>query len=87
VLCPPDLAPEHLPVIAERAGADTLVTDRDPADLPGLDGLRHVACRWPLLPAREAIGEPAYATEWLLLTSGTTGVPKLVRHTLAGLTA
>lgn len=87
VLCPPDLAPEHLPVIAERAGADTLVTDRDPADLPGLDGLRRVACRWPLLPAQEAIGAPALATEWLLLTSGTTGVPKLVRHTLAGLTA
>ena len=26
-----------------------------------------------------------YETEWVLLTSGTTGVPKLVVHTLASL--
>lgn len=86
VLCPPDLAPEHLPVIAERAGADLLVTDRPRSAFPGLEALPVVDCLFPPVPAaREPLFERA--TEWLLLTSGTTGVPKLVRHDLAGLTA
>ena len=85
VLCPPDLAPEHLPVIAARAGATCLLTDRPRSALPGLDGLPLIDCAWPPVPAAR---EPEFerATEWLLLTSGTTGVPKLVRHDLAGLT-
>lgn len=86
VLCPPDLAPEHLPVIAGRARADRLVTDRPRSAFPGLDALPIVDCAWPPVPAaREPVFERP--TEWLLLTSGTTGVPKLVRHDLAGLTA
>ncbi|AWN41110.1 class I adenylate-forming enzyme family protein [Methylobacterium durans] len=86
VLCPPDLAAEHLPVIAERAGATSILTDRPRSALPGLDALPLIDCAWPPVPAAR---EPEFerATEWLLLTSGTTGVPKLVRHDLAGLTA
>src|SRR5207247_2695248 len=29
----------------------------------------------------------SHDTEWVLLTAGTTGAPKLVRHTLASLTS
>ena len=42
---------------------------------------RAVPCRLPLRP----VGSPRIAnweTEWILPTSGTTGPPKLVRHTL-----
>lgn len=86
VLCPPDLAPEHAAAVAGRAGADCLLTDRPRAAFPGLDALALIDCAWPPVPAARA---PAFerATEWLLLTSGTTGVPKLVRHDLSGLTA
>ena len=37
----------------------------------------------PVTPARPAQTERA--TEWLMLTSGTSGVPKIVGHTLEGL--
>ena len=38
-------------------------------------------------PARAAVrAQTERATEWLMLTSGTSGVPKIVRHTLEGLT-
>lgn len=86
VLCPPDLAPEHLPVIAERGRVDGLLTDKPRSAFPGLDALPIVDCAWPPVPAAR---EPAFErpTEWLLLTSGTTGVPKLVRHDFRGLTA
>ncbi len=45
-----------------------------------------VACAPSIVPANTA--SPArLRTEWVLLTSGTTGVPKMVMHILAGLTA
>ena len=34
----------------------------------------------------EAVPSGGHRTEWVLLTSGTTGVPKMVAHSLAGLT-
>jgi acyl-coenzyme A synthetase/AMP-(fatty) acid ligase len=38
-------------------------------------------------PARSAAkSKTEHATDWLMLTSGTSGVPKIVRHTLEGLT-
>jgi len=43
-----------------------------------------VAARSPA-PARAAKAKTGRATEWLMLTSGTSGVPKIVRHTLEGL--
>ena len=45
-----------------------------------------VACA-PTIGAVERAPSPSLQTEWVLLTSGTTGVPKMVVHSLAGLTA
>jgi acyl-CoA synthetase (AMP-forming)/AMP-acid ligase II len=79
LLCPPDAAPEHLAAIIAEAAVDTVLTD-DPASAPpNLRTLHIDACA----------GTPPTAgpaTEWILFTSGTTGRPKLVQHSLASLT-
>ena len=82
VLCPPDVAPAHLPAIAAAAEIDAVIGDRPVA---GLDGPRFVAAGATIAPA--AVDRaPTSETEWVLLTSGTTGIPKLAVHTLATLT-
>ncbi len=84
VLCPPDLSPAHLPGVIAGAAADACVCD---AATPAPEGLaRCVRVGTPLVPGAVA-RRRSHATEWILLTSGTTGAPKLVLHTLASLTS
>jgi len=86
VVAPPDLRRGHLAAIIADAEVDTVVTDRDPATFAEFGIPRVVNCGVPTVT-----GEPApdsmRATEWVLLTSGTTGVPKMVVHGLEGLVA
>jgi acyl-coenzyme A synthetase/AMP-(fatty) acid ligase len=85
ILCPPDLAVEHLPAVIADAEVDAIVTSGQ-MDASGELGVRlHVACHPAVAPMA---GRPAarHATEWVMFTSGTTGMPKMVVHTLAGLT-
>lgn len=79
-LAPPDLAPAHLDGAIAQAGIDTLITN-DPAPRAGV---RVLACGSGLVP-RPNRPETSCDTEWVLFTSGTTGAPKLVAHTLPGL--
>lgn len=83
VLCPPDIAPEHLPLLAEIAGIDAIVSD-DGAGTRAIPGTVAVHCR-PGVVRADPDRTPRCQTEWVLLTSGTTGLPKLVVHTLASL--
>jgi acyl-coenzyme A synthetase/AMP-(fatty) acid ligase len=83
VICPPDLPLAHLAEIATDAEADAIVTDCDETDFAGHDLPPRLACKGPLRPRQVA---SPIATEWVLLTSGTTGVPKMVVHSLAALT-
>ncbi len=84
VLCSPDLDEAHLPGVAERAGIEAVVTDDAALALP-LPGLPAYELAAPTGLADTPVGEPL-ATEWLMFTSGTTGAPKMVIHSLAGLT-
>jgi len=82
VICPPDQADDALPGVIEVAGVEALVSDSTEAETHGLMFA-------PLaLPVRPLAAAPAAGrrTEWVMFTSGTSGPPKMVAHTLAGLT-
>jgi acyl-coenzyme A synthetase/AMP-(fatty) acid ligase len=94
VLYPPDSSFEHLAFVAETAAADFIVTDQ-----PQPEAIRsRVECIAPCIApcGRKAAGgnvvsgtrdgASEFETEWVLLTSGTTGLPKLTVHTMASLT-
>jgi acyl-coenzyme A synthetase/AMP-(fatty) acid ligase len=83
VLCTPDLTAEHIAYAAVTAEADALVADRSAARL----AVPHLEALTPTdRPAAAPVTRRAtLETEWVLLTSGTTGKPKLVVHTLVSL--
>jgi len=84
VLYPPDLPLEHLSYVIEAAAVDVLVSDwlRAGQFVPRVEYFSP-CCR---TITRIGYKRPAaIQTEWVLLTSGTTGPPKLVVHTLASL--
>jgi acyl-CoA synthetase (AMP-forming)/AMP-acid ligase II len=84
VLAPPDIKDEHLAGVIEDAEIDCVVTDRpDRYSEFGIPTLPPAATA----PRKDASKRArSHATEWVMLTSGTTGRPKLVVHTLATLT-
>jgi len=83
VLAPPDLSLEHVALVSESANVDAIVSgNASVADTLGVDC--HVPCTPNIVPANYGRCDPLQ-TEWILLTSGTTGLPKLVAHTLASL--
>jgi hypothetical protein len=86
VLCPPDLPAEHIPSVAATAAVDAVVSDRA-APEPWAAGVGCFAPCSPAIALAEPRGRGCHQTEWLLLTSGTTGLPKLVVHTLSSLAA
>jgi len=83
VLCTPDLNPEQLAGVAATAEADAIVLDAAPTAATPARLTPFVVARRPLPAAAERSGQ--LPTEWILLTSGTTGTPKLVLHTLPSL--
>ena len=83
LLCPPDLNPDHVQSLIEDAEIDAVVTEQ-PARWADAGVYLVMAARAPVrTPKKPKTGR---ATEWLMLTSGTSGVPKIVGHTLKGLT-
>jgi acyl-coenzyme A synthetase/AMP-(fatty) acid ligase len=85
VICPPDLSFEHIPYVIDAAEVDAIVTDRPMPQMGKPRPMYFSPCTRTI-----ALGASKRRcdcrTEWVLLTSGTTGVPKLVAHTLTSLT-
>jgi acyl-coenzyme A synthetase/AMP-(fatty) acid ligase len=86
VLCPPDLPVEHLGHVIDVAEVDAIVSDREVTRLSGSRQLYFSACSRNLASTMRNC-RAQHETEWVMLTSGTTGAPKLVAHTLTSLTA
>jgi acyl-coenzyme A synthetase/AMP-(fatty) acid ligase len=86
VICPPDLSSEHLLSVISKAGVEAIVSDHDPLSTGRISVPVYVPVTSVITPSdrMEADGHP---TEWVLLTSGTTGFPKMLVHSLASLSA
>jgi acyl-coenzyme A synthetase/AMP-(fatty) acid ligase len=85
VLCPPGLSAQHRRDVAADAGIDAIVSDGDACDLAdGRVAMR--VCGGSTLRTAAAPVMRDRRTEWVMLTSGTSGAPKLVLHCLASLT-
>ncbi len=82
VICPPDFSPERLASVIEQARVDAIVCE---------DSRMVFGSARPLFviesagTREERIESPRLRTQWLLPTSGTTGPPKLVAHSLNSL--
>jgi acyl-CoA synthetase (AMP-forming)/AMP-acid ligase II len=83
LLCPPDLNSDHLAALMGDAEIDAIVTEQ-PDRFAASGVALIVTAAEQVRPAAHAQTERA--TEWLMLTSGTLGLPKIVGHTLEGLT-
>lgn len=84
VVSPPDVTDAHLAHVIETARIDAVVSDGAVGRAALPHSVRLVTCS-PVVASAPPPAAPSCASEWVLLTSGTTGVPKLVAHTLASL--
>jgi acyl-CoA synthetase (AMP-forming)/AMP-acid ligase II len=82
VLAPPGLREEHLQSIVADAEVDTIVTDY----APRIEGVSQPSILLIDLPiVTQAQRRRTFDTQWVLLTSGTSGRPKMVVHSLSSL--
>jgi acyl-coenzyme A synthetase/AMP-(fatty) acid ligase len=89
VLCPPDVSAEQLNSIARTTAADALITDQEAQVARGeawcVAGIDKAVTMHRDLEPCSVAPAAGQETEWILLTSGTSGIPKLVQHTFSSL--
>lgn len=73
-----DLAPDIVETLAAAAGCRTVISDR--SDVAGAVTPETAFTSDLATPA-----DGAFETSWIMTTSGTSGLPKLIRHRLEGL--
>ncbi len=81
----PDLPSEHVGAVITKGGVDAIVSDRDVHERGDFGVRQYVKCGPVITAAAPQLD--AHPTEWVLLTSGTTGAPKMLVHNFASLTA
>jgi acyl-coenzyme A synthetase/AMP-(fatty) acid ligase len=74
------LAPDDVSFLAQEARIDTIVSDR--SDLPEAHAVSDVL---EMVSTQPSAYSAACQTEWIMTTSGTTGRPKMISHTLESL--
>jgi acyl-coenzyme A synthetase/AMP-(fatty) acid ligase len=85
VLYPPDMPIKYLPSVIDLAEVDAIVSD-EAAFGREYPRVRHFVPCGREIVLQEYDRGLQYQTEWILLTSGTSGPPKLVVHTFSSLT-
>ncbi|MBV9226837.1 MAG: long-chain fatty acid--CoA ligase [Acidobacteriaceae bacterium] len=86
VICPPETTPEHFPSLIGKGSIDTVVSDYELPKYYSLTGLSQVRCGSTIRPVDD-VHIDRRPTEWVLLSSGTTGAPKMIVHNLTSLVA
>lgn len=84
VLCPPNFPLEHFPYIIDTAEVDAIVSHQATMRLGKPRPMYFSPCSRTIVPGNYD-RSAHYQTEWILLTSGTTGLPKLVVQSLESL--
>ncbi|ARN81243.1 AMP-binding protein [Methylocystis bryophila] len=81
VICPPDFSADQLASVISSAEVDAILCDEETSDVPAGTPVYRLGV--PSLS--ESRPQRRGTTEWVMPTSGTTGAPKLVAHSLARL--
>jgi len=84
VVYPNESTLDYLPFVVDTTSADVLVSNRA-STVAGHSQVRHVMPLVDTIVPQNYDRSSQYQTEWITLTSGTMGPPKLVVHTLASL--
>lgn len=84
ILYPPDLPLHYLPYVIKSADVDAIVSDGRTVKLDNPHVECFVPCNGTITPC-ESDRSAQYQTKWILLTSGTTALPKMVAHTFLSL--
>lgn len=85
VILPPDMKDDQLGSVIEAVGIDAVVVDDERSKLTTKFPIC-ATCTTSIVTMAKAPPAPV-RTDWVLMTSGTTGKPKMVAHDLAGLSA
>ncbi len=84
IICPPDLTAAQAAAVMIHHGVTHVFDD---ATMEGLTPARGVTClALRTAPQPAIVTAPDCDTQWFMFTSGTSGPPKLVAHSFAGLT-
>jgi acyl-coenzyme A synthetase/AMP-(fatty) acid ligase len=85
-ILPPDVETDQIGAVMVAADIDAVVIDRDSSRCASIDLAARVVCT-PSIVSKEQVVHVPLRTEWVLLTSGTVGVPKMILHDLGSLAA